>query len=124
MFGNEQRAFAQRNCGPPRFREESQIQNSKFKIQNYGIEAQPAEGTFEADLRDASCVPPPPPGCSPPTSYEVDAYPQPARSRADGPAFELREKSSPPPGGGCGRPAAARPSPTPNTPRRTAGRRS
>ncbi len=27
--------------------------------------AQPAEGTLEADLRDASCGPPPPPGCGP-----------------------------------------------------------
>ena len=53
-----------------------QIQHSIFKIQNYlnggrqfGLGAmlglQPAEGSHEADLRDASCGPPPPGGCGP-----------------------------------------------------------
>ena len=42
-----------------------QGRKSKFKIQNYGIGSQPAERTLEADLRDASCGPPPPGGCGP-----------------------------------------------------------
>ena len=35
--GRELRAFAGRSCGPLRLRSELQIQNSRFKIQDYGI---------------------------------------------------------------------------------------
>ena len=49
--------------------------------------SQPAEDTQEADLRDASCGPPPGGGCGPPTSCEVDfickASPQPSGRACD-----------------------------------------
>ena len=120
IFGYELRASAAgrlRAAAPIR----AQIQNSKFKIQNYALGRQPAEnrskrtcGTRVAGLR--------PPGCGPPTSNEVEctaksinncgppipagsiSLSRPARSRADGPATI---RSSPPPGGGCGLPTSA-----------------
>ena len=66
-------ATADANCGPSRGEAAAllkpQIQNSKFKIQNWmklpsllGVvsrfRAQPAERSHDADLRDASCGPP------------------------------------------------------------------
>ena len=62
-FGNELRASAAPRLRRP-FGRKFRIQNSRFKITKFGL--QPAEVTLEADLRDASCGPPPPPGCGPP----------------------------------------------------------
>ena len=62
--------------------------------------SQPAEDTQEADLRDASCGPPPGGGCGPPTSCEVDfickASPQPSGRACDFRGAALR------PGAGAG----------------------
>ena len=48
---------------------------------------------LEADLRDASCGPPPGGGCGPPIAARLIRCEK-ARSRADGPAFEQREDAA------------------------------
>ena len=94
----------QRSCGPSPPEaparcgslSEPQIHDSKFRIMEFG--PRPAESTLEADLRDASCGPPPPPGCGPPIAVRLIPCRQ-ARSRADGLATQ---RSSPPPGAAAG----------------------
>ncbi len=64
-------------------------------------------GPHEADLRDASCGPPPPGGCGPHgPDGPILTLDLPAAKRTGTRLW----RSSPPPGSGCGLPAAARPS--------------
>ena len=89
--GREQRASALRRLRPAA-PVRAQIQNSRFKNCRSGCSLRPAN----------RCT--------------ID-FVQGARSRADGPATR---RSSPPPGGGCGLPVAARPILTRDIPQRTA----
>ena len=98
----------------------AEIQNSRFKIQNYGIGAQLAKEPHTSGLADASCGPSPGEAAARTTSCEVDSSsrtsPQPsgwacdakeqpaARGRLRA-ARRLRRRicgKTPPPGGGCG----------------------
>ena len=65
----------------------SSFWSRKFRIQDSKLllGLQPAEGAHEADLRDASCGPPPPGGCGPPmpAASNLEASPQPSRGVRD-----------------------------------------
>ena len=97
LSGRELRAFAGaklRPAAPVRV----QIQYSKFIIQKLSIGLQPAEESHEADLRDASCGPPQPPGCGPPIAARLIHGKKPAAERTG-----LRRKGATlRQGGGCG----------------------
>ncbi len=82
------RGEAAARCGFIRNRKFN-IQNSRFKINwmpstlgclcQFGL--QPAEGSHEADLRDASCGPPLPGGCGPPIAARLIRCKKPATGR-------------------------------------------
>ena len=100
ISGREKRAFAGRSCGPLR----PFGRNSKFRIKMdfpgefgcmFRFGSQPAEvRKFRYELRASAAG-----RLRPARSWRTVPNSRPARSRADGPATD---RSSPPPGGGCG----------------------
>ena len=81
--GREMRAFAAGGCGPLRFHSEPQIQNSRFKIQDYKIGPQPAERTPSSGT---NCGPPPDEDCGPPIAARLilwNTSPQPSGRACD-----------------------------------------
>ena len=81
--------------GTLRFHLEPQIQNSKFKIQNYCS----GRSLRRSRTTARSCGPPPPPGCGPPipAGSNLTASPQPSGRACDA-------KEQPSARGGCGLP--------------------
>jgi len=115
-----------REAGCYALRAQSKMNNEELKMNcctqcQFVFGQQPAEGTLVADLRDASCGPPPGGGCGPLRPYGRNSlfkiqdsklatsrclrhlfFSRQPRSRADGPAFELRENAALRPGAAAG----------------------
>ena len=108
-MGRELRAFAGRSCGPLRLHEAA---NSSFKITDRAAACGGRTRLQGAAGRSR------PPGCGPLGLCKADFYPRQPSSRADGRATQ---RSSPPPGGGCGLPVAKRPILTQDTPQTNSG---
>ena len=116
--------LADASCGPSQGEaaarcgslSEPQIQDSRFKIRwaagytwaYIPVRAAACGEPHEADLRDASCRPPLPGDCGPLGLFKADSSPRQAAAERTGVQRAARD-CSPPPGGGCGLPVAARP---------------